>query len=173
MYMFAAPELRFADETEKRRVLVERFTGMGGAVPEMLTELSGYDDFYLDALARVRMPSYVSGRVALVGDSAYGNTLAGFGTGLALVGAYVLAGELAAAAGDHTPAFARYEQIMRRYARLGASSSPGPFLAPKTACGLRLRNWFLGSRWFDLMDKFAGDAKDDIDLIDYAGVVPR
>ncbi|GGL34505.1 FAD-dependent monooxygenase [Nocardia jinanensis] len=172
LYMFAAPELGFADDAEKRRVLVEQFTGMGGAVPEMLAELAEYD-FYLDALARVRIPSYVSGRVALVGDSAYGNTLAGFGTGLALVGAYVLAGELAAAAGDHTVAFARYEQIMRRYAKLGGSSSPGPFLAPKTAWGLRLRNWFLGSRWFDLMDRFAGDAKDDIDLIDYAGVAPR
>ncbi|WP_327147972.1 FAD-dependent monooxygenase [Nocardia sp. NBC_01329] len=173
MYMFAAPELEFADDAEKRRVLVDRFTGMGGAVPEMLDELSEYDDFYLDGLARVRMPSYVSGRVALVGDSAYGNTLAGFGTGLALVGAYVLAGELAAASGDHTAAFARYEQIMRRYAKLGGHSSPGPFLAPKTARGLRMRNWFLGSRWFDIMDKFAGDAKDDIELPDYAGVMPR
>ncbi|MEU1983883.1 FAD-dependent monooxygenase [Nocardia sp. NPDC019395] len=172
MYMFAAPELGFADDAEKRRVLIDRFTGMGGAVPEMLAELTEYDDFYLDGLARVRMPSYASGRVVLVGDSAYGNTLAGFGTGLALVGAYVLAGELAAAAGDHTTAFARYERIMRRYAKLGGSSSPGPFLAPKTAWGLRLRNWFLGSRWFDLMDKFAGDAKDDIELTDYA-VAPR
>jgi 2-polyprenyl-6-methoxyphenol hydroxylase-like FAD-dependent oxidoreductase len=119
------------------------------------------------------MPSYVSGRVALVGDSAYGNTLAGFGTGLAVVGAYVLAGELAAAAGEHTAAFARYDRIMRRYAKLGGSSSPGPFLAPKTAPGLRFRNWFLGSRWFDLMDRFAGDAKDDLELADYAGAVAR
>lgn len=173
MYMFAAPELGFIDDAEKRRVLVDRFTGMGGAVPEMLTELAHYDDFYLDALARVRMPRYVSGRVALVGDSAYGNTLAGFGTGLALVGAYVLAGELALADGDHTAAFGRYEQIMRRYAKLGGSSSPGPFLAPKTAWGLRVRNWFLGSRWFDMMDKFAGAAKDDIELADYAGAVSR
>ncbi|MGW1742206.1 FAD-dependent monooxygenase [Nocardia sp. NPDC001965] len=173
LYMFAAPEMGFADDAEKHRILIDRFTGMGGAVPEMLAELTEYDDFYLDALARVRMPSYTSGRVALVGDSAYGNTLAGFGTGLALVGAYVLAGELAAAVGDHTTAFARYDQIMRRYAKLGGSSSPGPFLAPKTAWGLRLRNWFLGSRWFDMMDKFAGDAKDDIELADYADVVSR
>ena len=44
--------------------------------------------------------AYTKGRVALVGDSAYGNTLGGFGTGLAVVGAYVIAGELAIADGD-------------------------------------------------------------------------
>ncbi|WP_416565168.1 FAD-dependent monooxygenase [Nocardia testacea] len=173
MYMFAAAARAFADDAEKRRVLVDHFAGMSGPVSDMLAELPGHDDFYLDALARVRMPSYVAGRVALVGDSAYGNTLAGFGTGLAVVGAYVLAGELAAAGGEHTAAFARYDHIMRRYAKLGGSSSPGPFLAPKTALGLRLRNWFLGSRWFDMMDRFAGDAKDDIELADYAAAPAR
>ncbi|WP_280423066.1 FAD-dependent monooxygenase [Nocardia carnea] len=173
MYLFAAPEMTFADEADKRRMLIERFTGMGWQVPEMLAELPELGDFYLDALARVRMPSYVAGRVALVGDSAYGNTLAGFGTGLAVVGAYVLAGELAAAEGDHTVAFARYDRIMRRYAKVGLGSSPGPFLAPKTAYGLRLRDWFLGSRWFGLMDKFAGDAKDDLDLSGYPVREPR
>lgn len=173
MYLFAAPETELADDAAKRRFLTGRFADMAGAVPEMLAELADYDDMYLDALARVRMPAYTSGRVALVGDSAYGNTLGGFGTGLALVGAYVLAGELASAGGDHTVAFARYEQILRRYAKLGGSSSPGPFLAPKTAAGLRLRNWFLGSRWFGLMDRFAGNAKDDIELADYAAAVAR
>jgi 2-polyprenyl-6-methoxyphenol hydroxylase-like FAD-dependent oxidoreductase len=173
MYMFAAPELGFADEAEQRRVLTERFADMGWQVPDMLAELPGYDDFYLDALARVQMPGYVSGRVALVGDSAYGNTLGGFGTGLAIVGAYILAGELAAAGGDHTVAFARYDEIMRRYAKLGGNSSPGRFLAPRTGYGLRLRDWFLGSRLFDLMDKYAADAKDDIDLADYPAALAR
>ncbi|NKY34738.1 FAD-dependent oxidoreductase [Nocardia speluncae] len=167
MYLFAAPEMHFTDEAEKRRVLTEKFTGMGWQVPEMLAELPVLDDFYLDALARVRMPSYVAGRVALVGDSAYGNTLAGFGTGLAVVGAYVLAGELAASEGEHIVAFARYDRIMRRYAKVGLGSSPGPFLAPKTTYGLWLRDRFLGSRWFGLMEKFAGDAKDDLDLSGY------
>ncbi|WP_280402854.1 FAD-dependent monooxygenase [Nocardia carnea] len=173
MYLFAAPEIRFADDDEKRRVLIQAFSGMGWQVPEMLAELGESGHFYLDALARVRVPSYVTGRVALVGDSAYGNTLAGFGTGLAVVGAYVLAGELAAAAGDHTMAFARYNRIMRRYAKVGLGSSPGPFLAPKTGYGLRLRDWFLGSRWFGLMDRFAGNAKDDIDLMDYPALTVR
>lgn len=143
MYMFASPELDFADETAQRRVLTERFAGLGWQVPEMLAELRDYDDFYLDALARVRVPSSVSGRVALVGDSAYGNTLGGFGTGLAIVGAYVLAGELAAAGGDHTAAFARYDEIMRDYAKLGAAAVRAASWRPRppTVCGCAIGSW--------------------------------
>lgn len=173
MYMFAAGELEFADEAAQRRVLTERFAGMGWQVPEMLAELPDHPDFYLDAIARVQMPGYISGRVALVGDSAYGNTLGGFGTGSAVVGAYVLAGELAAAAGGYGTAFARYEKIMRGYVKIGGNSNAGRFLAPKTGYGLRARNWFLRSRLFDLMDKYAAGATDDIDLVDYPALEMR
>lgn len=173
MYLFAAPELSYArdDEAAQRRILTEAFAGVGWKVPAMLAEMARYENFYLDALARVRMRTYISGRVALVGDAAYGNTLAGFGTGLAIVGAYVLAGELAVADGDHTVAFARYDEIMRDYAELAGNSNPGRFLAPKTRYGIRLRDRFLGSRLFELMDRYATDAKNNIDLCDYPALI--
>ncbi|MFJ9743665.1 FAD-dependent monooxygenase, partial [Streptomyces sp. NPDC101166] len=163
MYMFASPELDYSrdDFDEQRRIVAEKFAGMGGDVPAMLADLPHLDGFYLDSLSKVTMKNFVSGRVALVGDAGYGNTLAGFGTGLAVVGAYVLAGELAVADGDHTVAFARYEDIMKRYLRKADDARPGPFLAPKTALGLRLRNWFLGSWAFDMMLKYADSAKND------------
>jgi len=48
----------------------------------MLAELPALGDFYLDSMSQVRMQAqYTTGRVALVGDSAYGNTLGGVGTG--------------------------------------------------------------------------------------------
>jgi 2-polyprenyl-6-methoxyphenol hydroxylase-like FAD-dependent oxidoreductase len=111
---------------------------VGGEVPSTLAELDRLDDFYLDAIAQVRMNGrYTSGRVALVGDAGYANTLGGFGTGLAVVGAYVLAGELAAADRDHTVAYSRYDEIMRRYAKIAGNTNTGRFLAPKTAWGIR------------------------------------
>ncbi|MEU1208046.1 FAD-dependent monooxygenase [Nocardia sp. NPDC005825] len=173
MYMFASPELDYSrdDFDEQRRIVAEKFAGMGGDVPAMLADLPHLDGFYLDSLSKVTMKNFVSGRVALVGDAGYGNTLAGFGTGLAVVGAYVLAGELAVADGDHTVAFARYEDIMKRYLRKADDARPGPFLAPKTALGLRLRNWFLGSWAFDMMLKYADSAKNDIELLDYPALV--
>jgi 2-polyprenyl-6-methoxyphenol hydroxylase-like FAD-dependent oxidoreductase len=170
LYVFASGELDSArsDSAAQRRLIAATFGDMGGEVPSMLEELGGLGDFYLDAIAQVRMAGrYTSGRVALVGDAGYGNTLGGFGTGLAVVGAYVLAGELAAAGGDHPAAFARYDQIMRRYARIAGNSSTGKFLAPATARGIRARNWFLRSRTFGLMTKFGDKAANDIDLADY------
>ncbi|GAB2724621.1 FAD-dependent monooxygenase [Nocardia thraciensis] len=170
MYLFAAPELDYArdDIAAQRRIVTDMFAGVGGPVPRMLAELPGLDDFYMDSLSRVMVKDgYTRGRVALLGDAAYGNTLGGFGTGLAVVGAYVLAGELAAAAGDHAAAFARYDEIMRRYAKDAGKTSPGPFLAPKTALGIQARNWFLRSPLFAVMSKMGDKMSNDIDLRDY------
>ncbi|MFE3002438.1 FAD-dependent monooxygenase [Nocardia sp. NPDC059246] len=173
MYLFASPEIDYSrdDFDQQRRIVAERFAGMGWEVPRMLAELPVLDGFYLDAIARVSMKHFTSGRVALVGDSAHGHTLNGFGTGSAIVGAYVLAGELAAADGDHTVAFARYEEIMKRLLRKADDASPGRFLAPRTARGLRLRNWFVRSRGFKMMAKYAENAKNDIDLKNYPDMV--
>jgi 2-polyprenyl-6-methoxyphenol hydroxylase-like FAD-dependent oxidoreductase len=170
LYLFASGELTRArgDVAAQRRLITERFSGLGGEVPSMLAELDRLDDFYLDAIAQVQMNGrYTAGRVALVGDAGYGNTLGGFGTGLAVVGAYVLAGELAAADGDHTAGYARYDEIMGRYVKSTSFSNVGRFMAPKTGWGIRGRNWLLGSRAFGLMMKYGDKAVNDIDLADY------
>ncbi|MFI5777989.1 FAD-dependent monooxygenase [Nocardia sp. NPDC051570] len=170
LYVFASPELDYdrRDIEAQRRIVMQRFAGMGGGVPDMLAELAQLPDFYLDSLSQVRLRGdYTRGRIALVGDSAYGNTLGGFGSGLAVVGAYVLAGELAVADGEHTVAYARYTEIMRRYAKIAGNPNGGRFLSPKTAVGIRLRNWFLGSPAFGLMMKYGDNAANDIDLRDY------
>ena len=141
---------------------------MGWRTAAIVDAACAADEFYLDALARVRVDGYTRGRVALVGDAGYGNTLGGFGTGLALVGAYVLAGELVAADGDHVRAFARYDRLMHRYAAIARSGTAGPFLAPRSAARIRLRNAAFNSRlllrlMMGLTDRFA----TRIDLPDY------
>lgn len=170
MYLFWNPTLDYPrhDTAAQRRVIEQTFADTGWHAPRMLTELADCDDLYLDSLSKVDMNgAHTRGRIALVGDSAYGNTLGGFGTGLALVGAYVLAGELATAAGDHRTAFAAYDRIMKRYATIAGNTNAGRFLAPKTALGIRTRNRFLGSRLFTIMLKYTDKAANDIDLLDY------
>lgn len=66
------------------------------------------------------MPAWTSGRVALVGDAGYcASPLSGMGTSLALVGAYILAGELGPAdslgAESIQGAMERYQANMRPY----------------------------------------------------------
>ncbi len=80
---------------EQRQILIERFAGAGWHCDELLAAAQLADDFYFDAFAQVHMPSWSSGRVTLVGDAGYcASPLSGMGTSLALVGAYILAGEL-------------------------------------------------------------------------------
>lgn len=91
-------------------------------------------ELYFDSVAQVRLNRWSKGREALLGDAAYSpSLLSGMGSGLAVVGAYVLAGELAATGGDHRVAYAHYEQIMRPYVhraqRSGATISR--FMVPK------------------------------------------
>jgi 2-polyprenyl-6-methoxyphenol hydroxylase-like FAD-dependent oxidoreductase len=113
------------DLEAQRRLLDDRFTGLGWRVPDLLRAAHTAEDFYFDALVQVHMDNWTRGRVALIGDAAYcPSPLTGLGTSLALVGAYVLAGELAAQP-DHRAAFTAYERIVRPYVDNGQQLPPG------------------------------------------------
>ncbi|UJP08769.1 hypothetical protein L2X99_09600 [Microbacterium sp. KUDC0406] len=92
------------------------------------------------------MSAFTRGRAALVGDAGYANTLGGFGTGLALLGAYVLAGELVAARGDHEAAFAGYDRRMRKPTKIARTGNAGSFLAPPSVRRIRMRDWTFSNR---------------------------
>jgi 2-polyprenyl-6-methoxyphenol hydroxylase-like FAD-dependent oxidoreductase len=112
-FAFAAPPLDYdrRDVAAQKQIVKDAFPGS-----PWLTGIDEAGDFYLDSMSQVQLPRWSAGRVALIGDAAHCPAPAsGQGTSLALVGAYVLAGELAAAGGDHTVAFARYETRMRPY----------------------------------------------------------
>jgi flavin-dependent dehydrogenase len=89
------------------------------------------------------MDRWSSGRVGLIGDAAFSSSpYSGQGTGLALVGAYLLAGELAAAGWDPAAGFAAYEQRMRPFVeaiqeigRLHVRSLDGPGPGPDAGPG--------------------------------------
>jgi 2-polyprenyl-6-methoxyphenol hydroxylase-like FAD-dependent oxidoreductase len=160
------------DVAQQKELVRAAYEGAGWRVPELMAAVPDAGEFYLDSLSRVTIDRYSSGRIVLLGDSAYGNTLGGFGTGLALVGAYVLAGELLAANGDHRVAFARYEEVFRGYAKVSQQGSAGPFLAPPSRMRMRMRNWTFKSRFLlgimmRMTDKFA----TDIELQDYPALV--
>ncbi|APU16412.1 MULTISPECIES: FAD-dependent monooxygenase [Actinoalloteichus] len=85
-------------------------------VPSLLRAMRSSEDFRLMPCVQVRMESWRDGRVALAGDAAHcPDPMSGQGATLALAGAYVLAGELKAARGDHDVAFAAYERRMREF----------------------------------------------------------
>ncbi len=96
------------------------------------------DDLYFESIGQVKLPRWSKGRVVLLGDAAYcASPVSGMGTSLALVGAYLLAGELAAHT-HHRDAFAGYERIMRPYVQQAQKLPPGtPQIAnPQSRTGI-------------------------------------
>ncbi|GAA1262478.1 FAD-dependent oxidoreductase [Planotetraspora silvatica] len=135
MFLFTSPADPYdrRDVTQQKKLLAKIFADLGWDVPRLLDSMWDAPDFYFDSMSQVRMDRWSSGRVVLVGDAAYGPSPAsGQGTSLSLVGAYVLAGSLAAAAGDHAAGFAAYENDMRPFVeenqKLAASNLKGMVL---------------------------------------------
>lgn len=123
---------------EQKRLLQQRFADAGWEVPRVLAGMAEADDFYFESIGQIRMPRWSAGRVALVGDAGYAPApVSGMGTSLALVGAYVLAGELARQP-DRAAAFARYESLLRPYVHQGQAV---PKLAPRLGIRTAAPRW--------------------------------
>ncbi|MFB4296332.1 FAD-dependent monooxygenase [Actinomadura sp. NTSP31] len=109
-------EYDYRDEAAQKKILADALEGGGWELPRLLGTMWDAPDFHFDSMAQIHMDSWSQGRVVLLGDAGYcGSPLSGQGTSMAMVGAYVLAGELRAADGDHRAAFAGYERELRGY----------------------------------------------------------
>jgi 2-polyprenyl-6-methoxyphenol hydroxylase-like FAD-dependent oxidoreductase len=169
----ASPETAHVGAETKRQAVEAAFAEVGWHVPKLLAELGRATDVYFDHISSVHLNEYTKGRVALVGDAAYGGTLGGNGTPLAIVGAYVLAGELVAADGDHQTAFARYDAVMRPYAQRGQAGTKhvGGFHAPPHWLSLQVRNLYLrvfATRWFKrVFERIVRNRSEGFELPEY------
>ena len=169
-FVFASEPLDYDrdDVSQQKKLLIDAYRGGGWKIQELLEQIPTAKEFYLDSISRVKTDRYASGRVVLLGDSAYGNALGGFGTGLAIVGAYVLAGELLRADGDHRVAYARYEANFHGYAKVSQQVNAGRILAPSTRLGLYVRNrMFSAAVLFKGLMKLSDYFATDIKLEDY------
>jgi 2-polyprenyl-6-methoxyphenol hydroxylase-like FAD-dependent oxidoreductase len=127
------------DLDAQKHILERAFSDLGGTVPALLAGALADPDLYFDALSQVRMPSWSTGRVVLVGDAAYcASPVAGAGAMLSLVGAYRLAGELSATS-DHELAFKRYEEGHRPLIERTQANLFIGMVAPKTRLGILSR----------------------------------
>ena len=161
------------DRESQWQLFDDAFADVGWVAPQLLQQMRQADDWAYADLAQVLMNAFTSGRIALVGDAAYCPTpLTGLGTTLALVGAYVLAGEIQRADGDVARALVRYQQIMTPYLAQAQQLPPGgpAGYAPKSRAAIassRLSYWAM-KHWPVrnlVAPQFA--KADGIDLPDY------
>jgi 2-polyprenyl-6-methoxyphenol hydroxylase-like FAD-dependent oxidoreductase len=166
----AESEIDRESPAAQRRRLREVFAGMGWETDRILADLDDAPDFYFDSVTQIHMGAWSKGRVTLLGDAGYcPSPMSGQGTSLALVGAYVLAEELAAH-DDPGPALAAYERRMRPYVAANqAIAAPGlDFLVPASAFAIRARNLMLKSgpllRFLSRFNSRLSKAAEAIDL---------
>ncbi|TVY39180.1 Uncharacterized protein LSUB1_G004836 [Lachnellula subtilissima] len=134
----------FREGNESYMTLMEEMFGDAGWVaPEVLQGMRESDDFYCSLFGQIRAPKLQSGRVVLLGDAGYATP--GFGTSLAIIGGYVLAGELSNHPGDVKTALQRYEGLMAPFVKEAQGGDKAmQYFNPQTQTGIRIRNALLG-----------------------------
>src|SRR5439155_24931188 len=119
-------DYHYRDVPRQKTLLRNAFAGMHRQVDGWLGELDRTPSFYFDSITQLRLESWSRGRVTLGGDAGYcPGPAVGGSTSLAVLGAYVLAGELAQAGGDHVRAFVSYEREMAEPVRRSRAFARG------------------------------------------------
>jgi 2-polyprenyl-6-methoxyphenol hydroxylase-like FAD-dependent oxidoreductase len=131
------------DTNAHKDALRAEFEQAGWECPQILAAMESCNDLYFDRVSQIRMDEWSQGRVGLIGDAAFCPSLfAGQGAALAMVAAYVLAGELSRMGSQPQEAFERYEERLHPFIadkQKAAVQFSGSF-APKTRLGLFFRN---------------------------------
>lgn len=124
MVGFMDTDLRidYRDTEAQLAELERRMAGDGWVRPQLLEYMRTAPDFYFDEMSQIKMDRWSRGRVALVGDAGYCcSPLSGQVTSVALLGAYILAGELKAASQggtvDYEAGFASYHGEFSDYVK--------------------------------------------------------
>ena len=161
------------DLPAQKAMLNERFGDGKWECTRILAELDRTEDLYFDRVSQIKMEAWSKGRIALLGDAAFCVSLmAGQGAALAMTAAYVLAGELAKAGGQHIVGFTNYETLLRAYIsskQRGAERFAAAF-APRTRWGLFFRNQVIKACAIPGLARFAfgRDIVDTLRLPEYA-----
>lgn len=174
---------------EEKEALAEVFKGAGWKVDELLESLEDTDNFYGEYVGLVKLDSWSRGRVTLVGDAGYcPSVMTGMGTTSAMVGAYILAGEIGkhcgrADSGDGTKtehskddiaaALKAYEDKFRPFMThvqkgVGVSSSLDWWMS--TSFGIAVVNFLVGIASFFKLNIGSWSLKEDVkgwDLPEY------
>ncbi|ANN17798.1 FAD-binding monooxygenase [Amycolatopsis orientalis] len=177
-FLYPQPGLERLQPLAQQDFLRRHYADAGWETPRVLDTMADSPDFYFESIGQMHLKHWSRGRIAAVGDAAYcASPLSGMGTSLALVGAYVLAGELSRHT-DHHDAFHAYETIMRPYV---AQAQKVPWIAPrlaspKTRTGIRLLNTIASlatnPKISRLATRFTNPPSDAIDLPTYPHTQP-
>ena len=145
-FIFTSPEklnYDYHDIEKQKQILKNEFMNIGWKFSELFSKIDTTSDFYLDYISQIKMEHWSKGRISLVGDACdCPSLLSEKGSALAMVGAYILAGELKAENGNYKSAFAEYENIFKSFIDKKQKSvqSFAKSFVPKSNFGIGLRD---------------------------------
>jgi 2-polyprenyl-6-methoxyphenol hydroxylase-like FAD-dependent oxidoreductase len=135
-------------------LMEELFEDAGWISKKVIEGMRASDDFYCSIFAQTRSPKLCDGRVVLLGDAGYATP--GIGTSLAIIGGYVLAGEILRHDCDVRPALEAYEGLMQPFVQSQQrSTNMMRYLNPQTEWGIVIRNTFMKAATFLMLDYLA------------------
>lgn len=148
MMLAASPEIDYDHrDLQVQRRLIDGLLARVGAwqVPALRAAFAdpAAKGFYFDSVSQTHMPSWIRGRVAVIGDAGHcAALLSGMGTTLAMVSAETLATTWTAHGGDATAASPAYHERLRPYVdQCQAFAHEGaPIMVPATQAALDARN---------------------------------
>ena len=162
------PKLReVAEQTSEvqKSALTEIFVDFPGLGKRAMKDMQNAENFYFLRIAQIKLKEWHNNRCVLVGDAGYApGPITGQGTTLAILGAYVLAGEIVANPDDPIAAFGNYEKRLRDYVTKSQSIPLGGYapnlVNPRSALGIRILRfvfWFVAWsgvwKWLDVSAK--------------------
>ncbi|MGB9474973.1 MAG: FAD-binding domain [Candidatus Udaeobacter sp.] len=161
------------DTESQRKALRAQFGNLGWECPQILAAMEACPQLYFDRVSQIRMDTWSKGRVGLIGDAAFcPSLLAGQGSALAMIAAYVLAGELDRRPNSPEQALARYQELLHPFmlAKQQAAKKFATSFTPKTRWGLFLRNQVIKAFVIPFVAKLmvGGSLLDRVDLPDYS-----
>ncbi|ETS75538.1 hypothetical protein PFICI_12482 [Pestalotiopsis fici W106-1] len=185
--------IRRGDVPAEKEAMARVFHGAGWRSDDLVKDMMAAEDFYCERMGVVKLDKWYKGRTALVGDAAYcpsANT--GMGTTSALVGAYILAGEIgrhcgmpslhersgsdrkgSSATSAVTAALEAYDCKLRPFmdqVQEGVLENKAGMMLPSSSVGVGLANLFLGIASLLRLNIFSWFLKEEVkdwDLPDY------
>lgn len=158
-FIFSSPQkitYSHHDIEAQKQILRSEFQNAGWQCSELISKMDTAPDFYFDVVSQIQMNEWSKDRVTLVGDACdCPSLLSGQGSTLAMVGAYILAGELKQANGDHQVAFSKYQNIFKPFIEDKQKKAQGfaKSFVPKSKFGIWKRNIGVKLMSFDFVSK--------------------
>lgn len=146
LFLYPQKEFEKLAPQDHKQLVLAKLSDAGWEAYRLTEAIDKGEEIYFDGIGQIKAPHWFKGRLGMIGDAAYcPSPITGRGVTLAMVGAYLLAGELSHHK-HYQDAFASYEKLMRPYVESVQYLPPGvpDLLYPSSPTGVTVVNKLAG-----------------------------